>query len=69
MVCIVLVSAGLFAAQHHRPLGIEEFDALRFTFRTMAGVYLAGLFLYRGFGIACGCHAFYNLIVVTVRAI
>lgn len=66
---IVLLSAGLFAAQHHPPLGIEPFDMTRFAFRTVAGLYLAGLFLYRGFGIACGCHAFYNLIVVTIKAI
>lgn len=66
---IVLLSAGLFAAQHHRPLGIEPFDATRFMFRTLAGLYLAGLFLYRGFGITCGCHAFYNLIVVTIKAL
>lgn len=66
---IVLLSAGLFAAQHHPPLGVEPFDMTRFAFRTVAGLYLAGLFLYRGFGIACGCHALYNLIVVTIRAI
>jgi len=68
-VFIVLLSAGLFAAQHHPPLGSDSFDATRFVFRTIAGLYLAGLFLYRGFGIACGCHAFYNLIVVTIKAI
>jgi hypothetical protein len=66
---IVLLSAGLFAAQHHPPLGMDPFDSTRFAFRTFAGVYLAGLFLYRGFGIACGCHAFYNIIVVTIKAI
>lgn len=66
---IVLLSAGLFAAQHHPPLGVEPFDMTRFAFRTVAGLYLAGLFLFRGFGIACGCHAFYNLIVVTLKAI
>lgn len=68
-VFIVLLSACLFAAQHHPPLGIEPFDTTRFVFRTIAGLYLAGLFLYRGFGIACGCHAFYNVIVVTIKAI
>ncbi|HOA73455.1 MAG TPA: CPBP family intramembrane metalloprotease [Phycisphaerae bacterium] len=66
---IVLLSAGLFAAQHHPPLGVEPFDMTRFAFRTVAGLYLAGLFLYRGFGVACGCHAFYNVIVVTIKAI
>lgn len=62
----ILVSAGLFAAQHHRPFGIEPFQAQVFTFRTVAGLYLAGLFIFRGFGIACGCHALYNVILVTI---
>ncbi len=69
MVAGILVSAGLFAAQHHPPLGAEPFEAVRFLFRTAAGLYLAGLFVFRGFGIACGCHALYNVLVVTVRAI
>jgi hypothetical protein len=68
-VFIVLLSAGLFAAQHHPPVGVEPFDMTRFMFRTIAGLYLAGLFIYRGFGIACGCHAFYNVIVVTIKAV
>jgi len=29
-----------------------------------AGGYLAGVFLFRGFGIAVGAHAMYNIIVV-----
>jgi hypothetical protein len=38
-------------------------------FRTLAGLYLAGLFMFRGFGIAAGCHALYNVIAVTVKAV
>lgn len=68
-VCIILISAGLFAAQHHPPLGAEPFEMARFVFRTAAGLYLAGLFVFRGFGIACGCHAFYNVILVTIKAV
>ena len=62
----ILVSAGLFAAQHHPPFGIEPVQPQIFTFRTFAGLYLAGLCIFRGFGIACGCHALYNAILVTV---
>jgi len=65
----VLVSACLFAAQHHPPLGREPFELTDFLFRTGAGVYLGGLFLFRGFGIATGCHVFYNVIVVTLAAL
>lgn len=66
---VIFASAVIFAAQHHPPLGADPFDALEFTFRTGAGLFLAGLFFYRGFGIAAGCHAFYNVIVVTLGAV
>ncbi len=65
----VLLSAALFAGQHHPPLGADPFVLGDFLFRTLAGVYLAMLFLYRGFGIAAYCHVFYNVIVVTITAL
>lgn len=34
-----------------------------FAFRLAAGVFFAGLFYWRGFGIAVGCHAVYDLVV------
>ncbi len=68
-VLVIIASAVIFAAQHHLPLGAEPFDSGDFVFRTAAGLYLAGLFFYRGFGIAAGCHCFYNVIVVTLGAI
>lgn len=66
---IIAASALLFAAQHHPPLGAEPFNIVRFSFRTGAGLYLAGLFVFRGFGIAAGCHAFYNVLLVTASAL
>lgn len=68
-VFIILFSAAVFAAQHHLPFGMEPFRPLVFLFRTAAGIYLAGLFFLRGFGIAVGCHAFYNVLVVTLESI
>ncbi|NLX23949.1 MAG: CPBP family intramembrane metalloprotease [Phycisphaerae bacterium] len=65
----ILLSAALFAGQHHPPLGADPFVLGDFLFRTVAGIYLAILFLYRGFGIAAGCHVFYNVIVVTVTSL
>jgi hypothetical protein len=65
----IAFSAGLFAASHHQPIGSDPFNLASFVFRTSAGIFLAGLFVYRGFGIACGCHAFYNVLVETIRAI
>ncbi len=60
---IVLTSL-VFAAHHHQPIGAEPFDAMRFTFRAIAGVYLAVIFWYRGYGSAAGCHAAYNATLV-----
>lgn len=68
-VFIMLASAVLFAAQHHPPLGAEPFQLVDFLFRTAAGLYLAGIYIFRGFGIAAGSHSFYNVIVVTIRAV
>ena len=65
----ILGSAALFAAHHHPPLGDRAFETTEFIFRTGSGIFLAGLFIFRGFGIAAGCHAFYNVIVVTIEAV
>ncbi|MCO6436970.1 MAG: CPBP family intramembrane metalloprotease [Phycisphaerae bacterium] len=63
MVAVIAVgiSALVFAAHHHPPLGEEPFELGRFVFRTMAGVYLALVFWFRGYGPAAGCHAAYNV--------
>ncbi len=68
-VFIVVLSAAIFAYVHHQPVGAEVITVQSFLFRFIAGVYLAGLFVFRGFGIAAGCHALYNVLVVTISAI
>lgn len=69
VVLAVIVAAVLFALHHHQPLGTEPFALGPFAFRTIAGVYLGVLFLCRGYGITAGCHALYNVILVTLAAI
>ncbi len=64
----VVVSSLAFAAHHHRPIGMEAFDAVRFAFRTIAGVYLAMVFWYRGYASAAGCHAAYNVALVALTS-
>ncbi len=70
----VLVSAALFSAHHHVILVNGHFDQMvpfswtAFCFRTMAGVYFAVLFALRGFGIAAGTHAFYDIIATCLNA-
>ncbi len=60
----VLISAVLFALHHHPPFGGEAFSAYRFSFRSLAGVYLGTIFVFRGYGPAAGAHIAYNLITV-----
>jgi hypothetical protein len=69
LVAVVLISAAVFAGAHHPPMGDEPFTLLRFLFRTGAGIYLAGVYVLRGFGLAVGCHACYDVIVVTWNAV
>jgi membrane protease YdiL (CAAX protease family) len=68
-VAAVILSSLAFAAHHHRPIGVELFDPLRFIFRSIAGVYLAAIFWFRGYGPAAGCHAAYNVALVIVTSL
>lgn len=68
-VAAVMLSSLAFAAHHHPPIGVEPFRIVPFLFRTMAGVYLAVIFWFRGYGPAAGCHAAYNLDLVLFDAI
>jgi membrane protease YdiL (CAAX protease family) len=59
----VLVTSLLFAVAHHvGPYG-EPFAWFNFLFRLLAGMFFAVLFVYRGFGIAAGAHAGYDILV------
>jgi len=62
----VVVSSLLFAAHHYPPIGTDTFNRVDFAFRALAGGYLAAVYLLRGFGIAVGAHATYNIIVVAL---
>ena len=56
-------SATLFSAAHHvGPYG-QDYRNYLFLFRLLAGLYFAFLFQYRGFGVAVGSHACYNVMV------
>ena len=74
IVLSVLISAALFSAHHHIVLVDGQlgrsapFNWTEFGFRTMAGVYFAGLFAVRGFGITAGTHAFYDIIATLINA-
>jgi Type II CAAX prenyl endopeptidase Rce1-like len=58
-----IASAAAFAAAHHLgPYG-EPFDPYVFLFRSLAGLYFAIVFYWRGFGVAAGAHALYDVVV------
>ena len=71
----ILISAGLFSAHHHYvfldgQLTLStQFNWTAFGFRAIAGVYFAGLFAVRGFGIAVGTHVFYDIMATTLNAL
>ncbi|MBY0512811.1 MAG: CPBP family intramembrane metalloprotease [Gemmataceae bacterium] len=71
LIAVPLAAAGaavLFAAAHHvGPYG-EPMSPYVFLFRALAGLYFTGLFVGRGFGVAVGAHAGYDILVgVTLR--
>lgn len=63
------VSALAFAGAHHLGPHGEPFHGMAFAFRTIAGAYFAGVYRLRGFGIAVGAHAFYDVLVGLVVSI
>jgi hypothetical protein len=58
-----LGSALIFAGAHNLGPHGEPFHAHIFLFRTLAGLYFAWIYRLRGFGIAVGAHAGYDVLV------
>jgi hypothetical protein len=63
LILAAIGSSVLFAGAHHVGPHGEQFDAFVFLFRFTAGLYFALLFWWRGFGIAVGAHAGYDVLV------
>lgn len=66
VVLAAVATAFLFALCHFQPLGAAPFGWKSFLFKTVAGLYFAIVFVGRGFGLAGGCHAAYNVLLVTL---
>jgi len=69
----IILSSLLFSAYHYFGFDAtgfgniyEEFAWGTFVFRALAGIYLALLFSWRGYGIAVGAHAAYDIILKTL---
>jgi hypothetical protein len=67
-VVAVVATSLLFAAAHYVGPVADQFALFSFTFRALAGLFFAGLFCLRGFGITVGCHAAYDLLVGVLLA-
>jgi hypothetical protein len=63
VVLTVLATSLLFSAAHYVGPAADEFTMFSFVFRSLAGVFFAALFVFRGFGITVGSHAAYDLLV------
>ncbi len=60
---VVILTSLLFSAAHYVGPHGEAMDAFTFVFRFSAGAIFALLFVYRGFGIAAGTHALYDIFI------
>ncbi|MSR58288.1 MAG: CPBP family intramembrane metalloprotease [Planctomycetaceae bacterium] len=63
LVLSILATSALFSAAHYVGPAADAWSPYSFTFRSMAGVFFAALFVLRGFGITVGAHAAYDLLV------
>jgi hypothetical protein len=64
----ILLSSLAFAAVHHLGPSGEAYQGFVFLFRTLAGLFFAILYQARGFGVAVGTHACYDILVGVVLA-
>lgn len=64
LVISLLVTSAAFALYHH--VGGAELEMRPLLFRGLAGVWLGLTFVARGFGLAAGTHAAYDVLIVTV---
>ncbi len=67
LVITLLVTSVTFAGYHHWGGG-EPFTWTALAFRSAAGAWLGLIFAARGFGIAAGAHAAYDVLLVTLLA-
>ncbi|MCH8807641.1 MAG: CPBP family intramembrane metalloprotease [Planctomycetes bacterium] len=64
IVSAIAVAVMFFARCHFPPLGSTTYTLQTFAFFVAAGAYLSIVFVGRGLGVATGCHAAYNLILL-----
>ena len=63
MVLSIISTSLVFSLAHYVGGQGEAFSLFGFAFRAVAGMFFCVLFFLRGFGIAVGSHAMYDVIV------
>ena len=70
-VLAVVIAALMFAVYHpfetYVPWRWSNADINRFVFYTLAGLYFAGVYVLRGFGIVVAVHGLYDAVVLSLR--
>lgn len=61
----LLASSLVFAGVHHLGPSGEDFTAVAFLYRTLAGAYFGVIYQLRGFAVAAWTHALYDIFVLT----
>jgi membrane protease YdiL (CAAX protease family) len=69
MILAAVLSSLVFAAAHHVGPSGDEWKLGLFVARFLAGMFFSIVYVYRGFGIAAGSHAAYNLLVAVGRVV
>ena len=64
-VSAVLISSLIFSLAHYA--GPEAFSLFTFAYRTLAGIWFALLFLFRGFAVAVYTHCLYDVYVLSMQ--
>jgi hypothetical protein len=65
---MMVVTSGVLFSAYHRLGDSHALHIQPFTFRTLAGIYFALLFLSRGFGVTAASHAAYDAMIVMLTA-
>ena len=63
-VASILTASFLFSLYHYIGPYSDTFEVYSFLHRFLGGLWLTSLYFYRGFGIACLTHAFYDIFIV-----
>lgn len=67
MIIAAIISSLWFSAIHHMGAFGDPWDLRVFSFRTIAGLIFAGLYISRGFGIAALTHALYDVWILVFQ--